>query len=313
MLRLTLLLILLHPHQVLEATEPPVTSIVFSPDQTKLVTGSQRGVTIRTLDDLEIEEEVAVPFSAVHALAFSPDRKFLAIAGGNPGESGQIQLLNWSTRQLENLIRPHEDSIYDICWSLDSQTIASASMDRKIALSHVELVKPGQLLDGHSKGVLCVRFVDRDQLLVSAGIDQNLRVWNPAEQSLVRSLNNHRKTVTGLSVRHETSGLPMIASISEDRTVRFWQPTIGRMVRFLQLEDPPIAIQWRPGHDSIITVTASGRVFEVDSMTTNTLFEKQVDLSWCTSLAVHPNGQTIYLGGQNGQLRTVTLPETDSD
>ncbi|MEW4486787.1 hypothetical protein AB1L42_01830 [Thalassoglobus sp. JC818] len=312
-MRLTLLLTLLLPNSVLKAIEPPVTLIVFSPDHTKLVTGSQRGVAIRTLDDFAIEEEVAVPFSAVHALAFSPDGKSLAIAGGNPGESGQIQLLDWPTRNPEGLLHPHEDSIYDICWSLDSRTIASASMDRHVALSDVKADKPLQLFEGHSKGVLCLRFIDQDKLLVSSGIDQNLRVWNPVEATLIRSLNNHRKTVTGLSVRPESPGLPMIASISEDRTVRFWQPTIGRMVRFLELEESPIAIQWRPGHDSIVTVTASGRVFEVDSISTKILFEEQSDLSWCTSLAVHPNGQVLYLGGQNGQLRRVTLPETAFD
>ena len=37
---------------------------------------------------------------------------------------------------------------------------------------------------------------------------------------------------------------PLIASSGEDNTVRFWQPTIGRLVKFVKLPSVPLDIDW---------------------------------------------------------------------
>ena len=39
----------------------------------------------------------------------------------------------------------------------------------------------------------------------------------------------------------------MVASASADRTIRIWQPTIGRLVRYVRLEAEPLSIAWLGG------------------------------------------------------------------
>ena len=66
-------------------------------------------------------------------------------------------------------------------------------------------------------------------------MDQSLRVWDQSSGAIVRVLDNHTDEVRDLAPRPRGEGLPMIASAAADRTVRLWQPTIGRLVRFARL------------------------------------------------------------------------------
>ena len=81
--------------------------------------------------------------------------------------------------------------------------------------------------------------------LVSAGVDQSVRVWDLESAKLIRSLNQHTKPVHALALRPTEVGLPMVASAAGDRTIRLWQPTIGRMVRYVRLDAEPLNIAWQ--------------------------------------------------------------------
>jgi WD40 repeat protein len=75
--------------------------------------------------------------------------------------------------------------------------------------------------------------------LVSAAIDQSLRVLDAESGELDRSLDQHTGPVHALALRPAHKGLPMLASAAGDRSVRIWQPTIGRMIRYARLESAP--------------------------------------------------------------------------
>jgi WD40 repeat protein len=101
----------------------------------------------------------------------------------------------------------------------------------------------------------------------------------------------------------------MLASVSDDRTVRFWQPTIGRMVRFVRLEGAvPLAVAWMPAGEAIVASCTDGRVRLVDPDTVNVLHDLPAIEGWAYSIAVHPQGREVVVGGEEGQLRRVVLP-----
>ena len=64
------------------------------------------------------------------------------------------------------------------------------------------------------------------------------------ETEPVRILDNHTGTIRDLATRPGDHAVPYLASASADKTVRIWQPSIGRLVRFVRLPAEPLAIAW---------------------------------------------------------------------
>ena len=54
---------------------------------------------------------------AIHALAFSPHGDVLAVGGGNPSETGGVELFDWPSGYLIHRYDLHEDSVYAVAWS----------------------------------------------------------------------------------------------------------------------------------------------------------------------------------------------------
>ena len=95
----------------------------------------------------------------------------------------------------------------------------------------------------------------------------------------------------------------MVASAAGDRTIRFWQPTIGRMVRYVRLESEPLNIAWTSDGSRIRgrrVWMVDVRVIDSDEVkVTQTI--QAID-GWAYSVAVHPTDGSIAVAGSHGKL-----------
>jgi len=290
------------------AAEPPITALAFTPDGKSVLVGSQAGVQVRTWPDLKPLRLLGTEVANVHDLAFSPDGKTLAIAGGSPAEKGTVELLRWPEGTLLYRARPHKDVIYAVAWSADSATIVTASADQTVRKVDARTGKQTGLFEGHSRGVLTAVFLPGDKQFVTAGGDESLRVWDAESGKVERILPNHTKSVTGLAVRPggDTSAPPTLASISDDRTVRLWQPTVGRMVRFARVPSEPRAVAWTTDGASILVACKDGglRVIDPESVEVRRTIPAIEGVAY--ALAVAPDG-SVVIGGRDGRLKRVEL------
>jgi WD40 repeat protein len=288
------------------AAEPPVTAIAFAPDGRFVVVGSQAGLTVHRWPDLKQHKKLDTKIVNVHDLAFSPNGRSLAVAGGTPSEAGFVEVFAWPNGNSSSLFKGHEDSVLAVAWKNNS-TFATVSLDHEVAVWDVKTQKRVQRLKGHSRGVSDVCFLRTGNLLVSGSLDQNLRVWNTKSEEMIRTLNNHTKEIHQLALRPVATGLPMIASVSGDRTVRFWQPTIGRMVRFAQLNSIPLAVVWLRDGSHVAVAATDGHVRLIDPDTVEILQDIPAVDGWAYSLGVHPTDGSLLVGGRNGQLKRIVL------
>jgi WD40 repeat protein len=293
---------------------PPITALAFTPDGKSVVVGSQAGLEVRSWPELERVRTLATELAHVHDLAFAPDGKTLAAVGGAPAERGKVELYRWPDWGLAHRTSPHRDLIYAVAWRSDSAVFATASADRMVVLHETASARKIRTLEGHSRGVLAVAFLPGDAELITAGIDENLRLWNADSGQVLRTFTNHTRPVHDLKVRpgDKSAAPPLIVSVSDDRTVRLWQPTVGRLMRFVRLESAPLAVAWTTDGGAILAACKDGRLRVVDPATVEVLENLAVLDGIAYSLAVAPDG-SVLVGGQNGQLRRLVLKRTHPD
>lgn len=162
----------------------------------------------------------------VWALAFSPDRRFLASSGGKlavhvwaldalaPG-NGRLR----ATLQLEN--SRHEVWIWSAAFSPDSRLLATS--DEKGVVQLVDVAKNEYLHRLEAKrSVLSLAFDRRGKglELATGGKDGEIGIWDPKANKLLQTLSGHQGPVNALEFSH---GGDRLASASGDGTVRIWR------------------------------------------------------------------------------------------
>ena len=288
------------------AADPPITSIAFSPDGKSAAACSQSGLRLYSWPGLKPGKKLETAALNLHDVAFSPSGDRLAVGGGIPADEGMVEIFSWPAGKPLQVLNDHKDSVMGIAW-LSGSSIASASLDHSVALWDTGLGSLVKRLKGHSRGVSSLCFLAKKKLLVSAGIDQSLRVWNLETGKLVHSLDNHTLPVHDLALRPGAGGLPMVASVSDDRTVRLWQPTIGRMVRFARLNSRPLDVGWLPDGSRIVVTCSDGHLRLVDPVEVKVTKDLPAVEGWAYSLAVHPSDGSVVVGGSAGRLRRVSV------
>jgi WD40 repeat protein len=291
---------------LLAADAPPIVAVAFSPDGTLALAASQAGVQICSWPELQPAERIATKLEQVHDVSFAPGGKLLAIAGGSPGERGAVEIWSWPRVELLRTLPAGDDVVYRAAWNSDGTALALACADKVVRLQPVEGAAP-RICRVHSAAVLSTAWLPAENLVLSAGVDQSIRLLSPKTGEVIRTFDNHTAAVRDLAIRSGThEGPPLVASAGADRTVRFWQPTIGRLVRFAKLPVAPTAICWTPDGTHVLAACEDGRLRVVDPVTV-AVTEIVGTRGWAYAVAASPDGKDALLGGERGELRKVSL------
>jgi WD40 repeat protein len=294
------------------ATPHTVTALAISRDGESLVAASSHELTVYSTATLEPAGGRQLEISHIHEVRFLPRGNQLLVAGGIPGESGMVILLAWPSLDLLSARSYHADVVYACDVRSDRPELVLASADHRVSrwrlASNGSAIdqEPFAVLQGHSRAVLAAVYLANSSLIVSAGVDQTLRVWDPNDNQLQRLLDNHTATVRDLAARPFAteppgSGLPLVASASADRTVRFWQPTIGRLVRFLKLDTEPTCLAWSTDGVQLAVGAIDGRLRLIDPESLRILADQTVGTGWLYDVVASPTApQKYFVAGEDG-------------
>lgn len=284
----------------------PITAVAIARDGTLAVIGSQASVEIRTWPELELVRRLKTKLSHVHDLAISPLGSNLLVTGGSPGETGMVEIWSWPDGELQRIVSAHEDLIYRVTWSPDGGLWATASADSFCRVYSADGTRLQCTFRGHSRPTLGISFLDGQNTVVSAGIDQSLKLWESATGHELRSQDNHVKAVNDLAIRPQMTDRKsprIVATAGEDQTVRFWQPAIGRMMRFAKLASPPQAIAWSADGELLVAGCGNGRIYIVDPRTADIVSDRAADVGRILSLAADPQQpKRVLIGGEQGAI-----------
>ncbi|KAB5589051.1 Vegetative incompatibility protein HET-E-1 [Ceratobasidium theobromae] len=266
-----------------------VVSVAFSPDGTRIVSGSE-DKTVRMWDS-QTGSTAAGPFEghteSVLSVAFSPD--------GNRIVSGSDD----STIRVWDL--------QTVAFSPNGTCIVSGSEDNTIRMwdSQTGSSAAGPF-KGHTSSVTSVSFsLDRTHI-VSGSEDNTIRVWNSQTGSAAAGpFKGHRYTVT--SVAFSPDGTRIVSG-SDDSTIRVWDLQTGLIAAgpFEGHTSLVTPVAFSPDGTRIVSGSKDNTIRVWDSQTGSAaaatgLFEGCA--SWVTSVAFSPNGTRIVSGSADNTIR----------
>jgi WD40 repeat protein len=290
----------------LVAAEPPITAVAFAPDGKSVVVGSLRGLAVHTWPELTKQRSLTTSLTQVHDLAFATDGQTLAAVGGKSAEVGRLELFDWPQAKTLREESIGADVLYRVTWQSGGEGLAVAGPYHSITLLDRSANIVHQVA-GHSQSVMTVAFLP-DGHFISASRDSTIRVWQPPTNELIRTLDNHTNEIHDIAVRPGSTEPPyVIASSSVDRTVRFWWPVRGRLMRFAKLPSPALDIEWTPDGTSLIAACADGHVRVIDPDSVQITHDIEVGAGWLYTLAVASDGNSAFVGGASGLMRAVEI------
>jgi WD40 repeat protein len=119
-------------------------------------------------------------------------------------------------------LKHHKNSVNCVAYNFDCCLLASASVDKTVAIWNMNTGMVECVLKGHTKEVQSVAWCmwpGNVKLLASGSRDKTIRLWDIAAQQQVAQLTGHTDFVR--SVAFDPSG-KYLASGSRDKTIRLW-------------------------------------------------------------------------------------------
>jgi hypothetical protein len=220
-----------------------IKACAFSPDGRWLITGSYQQVTIWDVPARQIANTLRGHRGYVTGIAF--DRTGQQFATSCDDETVRLWEIGREEAKAKLSFRL---PVNNVAISPDSNLLAIATGDvnRPAKKGEALLVSmDGEIihrLEGHERSVQGVQFADDGTLLASCGIDETVRLWNPANGELQQTLEGHSRPVNSLAFMQ---GNRYLASVSGGRAqggneLIIWRLKDGHNLGILAAHKAPI-------------------------------------------------------------------------
>ncbi|AEF85322.1 NB-ARC domain protein [Treponema primitia ZAS-2] len=274
----------------------PVSSVVFSPDNTLIISGAADNLV--KIWDIESGRELwtlSGHSSTVKSVAVSPEGKHIV--------SGSLDntIIIWDTengRALQTLTG-HGAAVYSVAYSPDGRYIASGSADRTVRLWDAESGQELRTFTGHSFWVNAVSFSPDSRYLASCSRDNTIRIWDVQSGRLLRSLSGHSDEVDALCYSPDGK---FIASGSHDMTIKVWNAENGREMRTLEGHSGVVkSIAYSPDGRYIVSGSSVDATIKIwDAGTGQEL--NTIESTGIESLSYSPDGQRFASGSHDNSI-----------
>jgi guanine nucleotide-binding protein subunit beta-2-like 1 protein len=243
----------------------------------------------------------------VQDVAISSDGQF-ALSGS---WDGTLRLWDLTTGMTTRTFIGHSKDVLSVAFSADNRQIVSGSRDKTINLwNTLGQCKYTIIDEGHKEWVSCVRFSPNlvTPLIVSAGWDKIVKVWNLNQCKLRQDLIGHTGYVNTVTVSPDGS---LCASGGKDGNAMLWDLNEGRHLSTLDAGEIIHALVFSPIRYWLCAATAATiKIWDLESKVCVDELKpdfppqskKAVPIQ-CISLAWSADGSTLFAGYTDNVIR----------
>jgi eukaryotic-like serine/threonine-protein kinase len=304
---------------VLRGHEHAIFAVAFSPDGSRIVTGSFDETakvwdarTGTVLLDLKGHAKV------VWSVAFSPDGS--RIATGSADNTAKVWDARTGTLLLD--LKGHMDFVRSVAFSPDGSRIVTSSDDNTAKVWDAQTGTPLLDLKGHTEGIWSAAYSPDGSRIVTGSNDRTAKVWDAQTGALLLDLKAGRTAVSGEveSVAFSPDG-SRIATAS-DGTAKVWDARSGTLLCELKGRGAVERVAFSPDGSRIVAGSNDGTAKVYDARTGTLVLELKGHSDTVLSAAFSSDGTRIVSGSFDhtaivwdaaGPTIAELLPATKSD
>jgi WD40 repeat protein len=251
---------------------------------------------------------------AIRTVAFTPDGRTLASAGGLRGAAAELNLWGTDASQARSGICNDKELIECVAFSPDGKTLAGSGSDGTVHLWSVDGLRERAVLKGHTQEALLLAFSPDGKTLASAGRDQTVRFWKVAkarEQAVfiqppgwwILSLLFAKDRPLILMAQGTTGNLVLWDVWQAKEVATFARPTEERAAQI-------VSVALSPDGQTLAAGTTEGLIWLWDRSTGRSRLTWQAHDEMVTALAFSADGAELASGGMDGSAK---LWQTDKE
>jgi dipeptidyl aminopeptidase/acylaminoacyl peptidase len=293
-----------HPDPPATYARPvPVTALAFSPDGEELALSGYHEVTVWGVTDGKLIRRIRNVAQQTQSIAWSPDGKRLAVAGGTPGQSGELRVFDPASGKLLHAVERSADMMLVVRFSPDGTSFAAGGADNAIRVYDAAGAKPLLLIEQHSDWVSDLSFSPDGAHLASASRDKSSRVFDARTGSMQSAYLEHGEAVT--SVAWSADGKSLFTA-GKDRRIHAWSlKDAKRIGLFSGINAEPLRLA---ALEQFVYVTATdGRVRQLTQDKREIARGLEPLADWPVSLAIHAKEKRIAVGTHAGEVRVYAI------
>src|SRR4051812_8636322 len=177
-------------HPPIYSGPPVITSIDWSPSGELLAVAGFHEVLLHKPDGTGLVARLVGMAERIESVRFSPDGKKLAVTGGRPGRSGEVQIWDVADKKLILSVPVTNDSLFGASWSPDGKRVAFGCTDKSVRA--IDATTGAQVLfqQSHDDWVLGTAFSVDGNHLVSVGRDMAAKLIEVSTQRLIDNVTS---------------------------------------------------------------------------------------------------------------------------
>ena len=284
-----------HPHPEEKIPQPPTELIPSSSEENdselEFKSPIQRWRRVRLVHSIE-DYKVTVD-----SLVFSPNNRILISGGGS--NNPQMKFFSVETGEQLTEVQAHRTGILALAVSPDGNTLISSGEDSGINFWNLQTGEFQSTLLGHANSVTSLAIAPNNQVLVSGSLD-GIRVWrlNYLPQRPLYTLANRNNPVQAMAIN---SNGRLLASGDTEGKIQFWDLREGTFIsEFSPHEEEISGLAFSADGNNLITASRD-RQIKIWDLASGQLLKTLIGHTGAIrTIALHPNGQTLASGGDDG-------------